>query len=78
MSDSVLVAGGAVAIVGLFALMVWASNAEREACEALGGRILSRTSSGVGVGFTSGGNVAVVPTTNTVTFCVSPDGRILN
>lgn len=59
----------------LFVLLVMAKTAEAEKCEAAGGKLLSKTSLGVGPSLSGSGGVAVVPTT--VSFCVSPDGRIL-
>lgn len=48
-------------------------------CADLGGHMISKTSSGLGIGpnIGGGGGVSVVPTTTTVQFCISDDGRIL-
>lgn len=59
----------------LIAGVIWGAIVEGRRCEALGGHIISKTSTGVGPAIGGGGGVAV--TTNTVSFCVSQDGRIL-
>lgn len=63
--------------VGMLAVMVMTSIAESRACAEHGGKMIHKTSSGVGVGVAPSGDIAVVPTTGTVSFCVSADGRIL-
>lgn len=62
---------------GLIYVAYLGAVAEQERCIAAGGQILSKAAFGVGVGVGTGGSVAVVPTTSTVKFCVTPDGRIL-
>lgn len=66
-----------VGIVMMVVLLIFANKWEREACEAKGGRIYSRTITGIGVGVSGNGQVSTVPTTSTVTFCISEDGRII-
>jgi hypothetical protein len=64
----------AVFIGGLAVIMLVAAAADRRACEHAGGRVISKTVSGVGI--TSSGGVAT--TFSDVSFCISADGRILN
>lgn len=73
MSDAFLWVGGAALIVGLGALFVFAAVAEHRECEAKGGKIVSKSTTGFGVS----GNGQMVTTFGSVSFCVSSDGRIL-
>lgn len=60
-------------VVGVCWLAYYTAELEVRACTALGGKLSSKSISGVGIS-TSG---SVVPTFSTVTFCLSADGRIL-
>lgn len=71
---AIVVWGGGALVAICFGLMIWATVAEFQACEAAGGHMVTKSS--VGVGFTSGGQMATVPTSTS--FCVSKDGRILD
>lgn len=64
-----------VAVILLVPLAIWGSIQESRRCADMGGKIISRTSVGVGPNVGGGGGMAVVPVT--VSFCVSADGRIL-
>jgi hypothetical protein len=55
----------------------YALKEEREKCELLGGQILRKDTSSVGVGISSSGSAVVVPQFSSVSFCLSADGRIL-
>lgn len=67
----------AISIPLLFWWGIESDKAVNAKCAADGGRILSRETTGVGVGVGGQGSVVVVPTVTTVSFCVTPDGRIL-
>lgn len=60
--------------VAFMALLAYATVLEHGACRKAGGRMVTKTVSGIGV--SSGGSV--VPTVSSVSFCLSEDGRILN
>lgn len=66
-----------IVVFSAVALIAFAVREEHQACAALGGHIVSKsgTNLGVGVGSDGGATVVVVPTW--VSFCVSADGRIL-
>lgn len=81
MMDNLVVVGG-VLIAILVVCAYFIIQAEREAyarCSGLGGHMIEKSASGIGVGpsIGSSGGIAVVPTTTTVEFCISDDGRIL-
>lgn len=59
--------------IALFGLVIWANIEEGKACQAKGGHIISKTEPGFG--FSSSGSM--VTTLNTISFCLSADGRIL-
>lgn len=50
--------------IAIIPLTVWAIVLEQDRCTKMGGRMISKTTSGV-------------ITTSTVSFCVSRDGRVL-
>lgn len=72
-----LAAAMVAALAWLVVLAEKAGRAEAKRCEEAGGSIISKSSSGFGNGLSSNGSPVLVMTTNTVSFCVTPDGRVL-
>lgn len=63
--------------VALVPLTILATMAEHNRCVEMGGKMISKTTSGIGPSVGGNGQVGVAITTSTVSFCVSSDGRIL-
>lgn len=62
--------------IGLILFAIHLDQEEQKKCAALGGHIIEKGSVGVGPTF-YGNQPGVATTYNSVTFCVSQDGRIL-
>ncbi len=63
--------------VAIVPLTIWAIVVEHNRCAEMGGRMISKTTNGVGPAVGGNGQVGVAITTSIVSFCVSSDGRIL-